>query len=34
MQCGRQSCLGAYVSDVKCMYTTASDHIIDYIKFI
>ena len=34
MQCGKHICLWAYVSNVKCMYTSASGHIVDCIEFI
>ena len=27
-------CSGTYVTNVKFMYTTAPEHIIDYIQFI
>ena len=34
MQCGRHICSGAYVINVKCMYTSACGDFIDYIEFI
>ena len=32
MQCGRDICLGAFVSNVKCMYASAFGHIIDSLS--
>ena len=34
MQCGRHICSGALASNVKCMYTSAHGHIIDYSELI
>ena len=34
VQCGRYICSGAYVSNVKYMYTSAAGHIIDCIELI
>ena len=34
VQCGRHICSGAYVSNVKCMYTTSSGHIVDCSEYI
>ena len=34
IQYGRHICLGAYVSNVKCMYTSICSHIVDCIEFI
>ena len=32
--CGRHYCSGVYANNVKCMYTSASDHIVDCSMFI
>ena len=34
VQCGRHISLGAHVSNVKCIYTSAPGLIIDCIEFI
>ena len=34
MQCGRHICSGAYVSNMKFMYTSSFGDIVDYIEFI
>ena len=34
VQCDRHICLGAYTSNMECMYTSAYGHIVDCSEFI
>ena len=34
VKCGRHICSGAYISNIRCIYTSTPAHIIDCIEFI